>query len=230
VAVRVDAGVPPSAGSVTVCETDSRGSNSVPVVGNVSKIWMLIRVRVATLGFGPKEGWVLLSALPSATQIGSGDWRVAAQQAYRVLALRPKREACVRARAARNVTVWRSYRNEVASQSIWIRLIPFVSASDAQSELARLPDSLLRKPFWKLIRSNTDSADDFGADTGLRYSEVARGPRGREVTTTILAGTVSSMLVVLDFSTTNVAWEEPHIASIAIDQMERTRALLSASD
>jgi hypothetical protein len=180
------------------------------------------------MGFGPKEGWAVLAALPAAAEIGGDGWRITAQRASRVVALPPKSDAAVRARAAKKVGVWRSYRNDRKSQTLWIGLTPFVSRSDAQAELARLPENLLRKPFWKSFNEETGSADGIGADTSMSYSEESQGPRGRHATTTLIAGTVGSILIVLDFSTSQAAWDPTQISAIATAQFGRARELFNA--
>jgi hypothetical protein len=200
---------------------------------NAARIWALLRVRVRTMGFGPKEGaWDLLAMLPTVEDFPNPEqWRITSQRASRTGSGRPVTEEMRRARAAGSISVLRTFRNEQKALTFWMSLTPYATTADAQAKLRTIPESLLVKPFWKVLEHTEDSAPPLVAERSLRYRETVRGPRGRVATTTIVAGTVGELVFVMDFSAArSSSWSTVDIDSMSVAQVLRLRDLADKSE
>ncbi len=186
--------------------------------------------RAAIAGMGRKPGGErVLSMLLDETDLAIEEINMIGEETYRTFATFESNDEIERARKNGSISAVRVFRNAEVMRSLRISVIPFVSASDAESSVRRAVDNT--RPKWgrKVVEQRyLDDVSVPGVANVFIREIIGRGPRG-PVGDRILSGTVDNYLLVMAFQASasiEESWPWEEITSIATHQGLKIRKVL----
>jgi hypothetical protein len=164
-----------------------------------------------------------LAMLLKPDELPGAGWKKLDQRAWRTGFFPNPSEAARRARDVESVSAIRSFE-QANSRWVWIEVIPFVSAPDAESMLPTLPALFVSNPRAKVTvtterRLDPHEAPDV-ASYPFVYEQSTVGQRGAGVSRYV-AGTVGHIVFIVAFSalSADVSWAD--VAAVAAAQTSK---------
>jgi len=184
---------------------------------------VLRRTRFALAQLGRQPGKRdKLASLVDCGDLPGGPWQVVDERTWHTGVTGPSTPWGERARQARSVTAWRSFRDATASRRAWVQVAPLASAEDAREALTGIGERGLKNLNAKVrLVSETDvPVEPFtGASAVWAREQHTEGRDGPGVVL-MLAGAVSEWLMVLCVSGTP-AWDWQSTSELAAVQAAR---------
>jgi hypothetical protein len=171
--------------------------------------------------------------LLEANDLPGNDWKVIGKRTWRTGTKGSKGEASQRARQAGSFTAWRQLEQTVpARRSIWLEVIPYVSADDAISVVPSLRAGMLPNPHAevKVIEEREINDQQInGVTNQLVFEQLASGRKGSSVGRYVIAS-VENTVFVMGCSCYGDYWPWSDVTSIAALQSERIQRYRSSGD
>jgi hypothetical protein len=157
-------------------------------------------------------------------------WKVVEERTWPTGQLDPTSEKSQRALEAGGITAWRSLEHPEAKRSMWVEVVPYASAADAELSLRQVPRFFVgvAEPDEEVTGERVMDDQDLPdvSDTWV-YEKSIDGPRGATVSRYV-AGTVERILFLTCFSTPGEPWPWVDVVELSGLQAHRVRRCLQA--
>ena len=173
-----------------------------------------------------------LSMLLETSQLPGAGWAVLDQRSWRTGFTSKTGEAARRARRARRFSAIRSFELAAESRWVWVEVMPFATAADAEAVLPRLPTLIVSNPRAKVTvtgerRLGPDEVADM-AEYPFVYEQATSGEQGPSASR-YAAGTVGHVVFIVATSEYGEGWAWAEVASVAEPLVARIRNVIESS-
>jgi len=173
-----------------------------------------------------------LSMLLEPSQLPGAGWTLLDQRSWRTGFTSKPSEAARRARHARRFSAIRSFELAAASRWVWVEVMPFATAADAEAALPSLPTLFVSNPRAKVTvtgerRLEPDEIAEM-ADYPFVYEQTTSGEHGPSASR-YAAGTVRHVVFIVATSAFGEGWSWTEVASVAASQVAGIRNVIEVS-
>jgi hypothetical protein len=173
-----------------------------------------------------------LSMLLEPLQLPGNGWTLLDQRSWRTGYTSKPSEAGRRARRARTFSAVRSFELAAESRWVWIEVMPFAVAADAEAVLSSLPTLFVGNPRAKVTVTGERRLDHAEiseiADYPFVYEQLTSGERGPSASR-YAAGTVEHVVFIVATSEYGEGWPWAEVASVAASQVASIRNVMDDS-
>lgn len=173
-----------------------------------------------------------LSMLLESSQLPGAGWTVLDQRSWRTGFTSKTGEAARRARRARRFSAIRSFELAAQSRWVWVEVMPFATAVDAEAVLPSLPTLIVNNPRAKVTvtgerRLGPDEVAEM-AQYPFVYEQATAGEHGPSASR-YAAGTVGHVVFIVATSEYGEGWSWAEVASVAASLVARIRNVMEGS-
>jgi hypothetical protein len=158
------------------------------------------------------------------------EWRVQGKRSWRTgVQLKRSNERSLRAYETGSFTAWRDYRQVVpVERSIWIEVIPYASAEDAETEIPLLRSHFVMRNDPRSKVTEERKIDDLpisGVTNTFIYEQITLGRRGPGIAR-YAAGSVEHIVFLLACFSHGEFWSWSDVTETAAKQANKIRETL----
>jgi hypothetical protein len=162
----------------------------------------------------------------------AGDWKVLGDRQWRTGAIGEQNEIVQRAIKSGSFTAWRSFKLLTTRRGIWLEVIPYASAKDADSAVPGQRFSFRKNPKLRLTVTGEREIDDLdipGVSTRLIFEKMTDSEDGPGASRYVV-GSVDRFVFVVVGSEQGGEWQWSEMASVSALQARKIQSILDGSN